>query len=90
MIESIPPLRILLEKGHWIFAFDFGRYLIAASITVAVVWLLRQTSLKMRKIQNREASFEDKRREILQSAQSACVYVVGSLFVIWGSEHGIF
>ena len=90
MIESIPPLRILLEKGHMIFAFDFGRYLIAASIAVAVVWLLRQTSMKMRKIQSREATFEDKRREMLQSVQSACVYVFGSLFIIWGSENGIF
>lgn len=90
MIESIPPLRILLEKGHLIFAFDFGRYLIAASVAVALVWLLRQTRLKSRKIQTREATFTDKRREFLQSLQSAMVYVVGSLFIVWGAEYGIF
>jgi Delta7-sterol 5-desaturase len=90
MIESIPPLRILLERGHHIFYFDFGRYLIAASITFAIVWLLRRTMLRMRKIQGREASAADMRREFLQSLQSIGVYVLGSSFLIWGRELGIF
>jgi Delta7-sterol 5-desaturase len=90
MIESIPPLRILLEKGHMIFAFDFGRYLIAASFTFALVWLLRRTSLKHRKIQSREASVADMRREFMQSLQSVAVYIVGACFLVWGREAGVF
>jgi sterol desaturase/sphingolipid hydroxylase (fatty acid hydroxylase superfamily) len=89
MIDSLPPLRILLEKGHVIFAFDFGRYLIAASLTALVVWGLRRTQLASRKIQAREATAEDKRREVMQSLQSVLVYVVGSGFLIWGVESGV-
>ena len=51
MIASIPPLAILLEKGPAMFAFDFGRYLVAASVTSAVVWGLRRSSIAARKIQ---------------------------------------
>lgn len=90
MVDSIPPLAILLEKGPIIFAFDFGRYLIAASVTVAVVWALRRCALQTRKIQAREATSVEKRREFLQSLQSALVYTFGATFLIWGSQHGIF
>lgn len=90
MIEAIPPLRILIDHGADIFAFDFGRYLFAASITFAIVWLLRRTALKTRKIQARDATFGDMRREFAQSLQSVMVYIVGVCFLIWGREAGIF
>lgn len=89
-VNAIPPLAILLEKGPFIFAFDFGRYLIAASVTVAIVWALRRSSLRQRKIQGREASAAEQRREFLQSLQSALVYSFCALFLIWGTQHGIF
>jgi Delta7-sterol 5-desaturase len=56
MTTGIPPLDILLNHGLDIVSFDLGRYLIAASITFAVVWMLRRTALKTRKIQGREAT----------------------------------
>jgi Delta7-sterol 5-desaturase len=90
MIESIPPLHILLERGHHIFYFDFTRYLMAATVTFAIVWLLRRTSLKARKIQSREASVADMRREFVQSVQSVLVYVVGICFLLWGQQIGLF
>jgi Delta7-sterol 5-desaturase len=90
MFESIPPLHILLTKGPFVFALDFGRYLVAASITFAIVWLMRQTSLRSRKIQKREASAADIRRELLQSLQSALVYTVGAAFLVWGKQNGGF
>jgi lathosterol oxidase len=90
MPTGIPPLDILLTKGHFIFAFDFGRYLAAASVTFAVVWLLRRTAIRARKIQAREATAADMRREFLQSLQSALVYVAGACFLIWGREVGLF
>jgi len=83
MTTGIPPLDILLTKGQYVFAFDFGRYLIAASVTFAVVWLLRRSAVKARKIQAREATATDIRREILQSLQSALVYTIGAAFLIW-------
>lgn len=88
MFESIPPLHHLINNGPFIFAFDFGRYLIAASITVGIVWLLRRSAIKTRKIQAREATKADMRREFLQSIQSALVYVTGACFVFWGNETG--
>jgi Delta7-sterol 5-desaturase len=90
MTTGIAPLDILLQQGFHIFTFDFGRYLIAASITFAAVWLLRRTVIKARKIQAREATASDMRREFFQSFQSALVYVVGACFLIWGKQHGIF
>lgn len=90
MPTGIPPLDILLAEGHHIFAFDFGRYLIAASVTFSLVWLLRRTVLKARKIQLREASYADMRREFVQSLQSVFVYVMGAGFLIWGREVGLF
>jgi sterol desaturase/sphingolipid hydroxylase (fatty acid hydroxylase superfamily) len=90
MITGIAPLDILLTKGKYVFAFDFGRYLIAASITFAIVWLLRRTSIKTRKIQSREATGAEIRREFFQSLQSALVYTLGAAFLIWGTQYGVF
>jgi Delta7-sterol 5-desaturase len=89
MFDSIPPLAILLEKGPIIFAVDFGRYMVAASLTALVVWGLGRTRLGSRKIQARTATAADKRREFLQSLQSILVYAVGSTFVIWGVDSGV-
>jgi Delta7-sterol 5-desaturase len=90
MTTGIPPLDILLNHGIAIFNFDFGRYLMAASVTFIIVWLLRRTALKTRKIQTREATFGDMRREFVQSLQSVFVYVIGVCFLIWGREVGLF
>lgn len=90
MLTGIPPLDILLTNGHHIFAFDFSRYLIAASATFATVWVLRRTALKTRTIQKRDASAADMRREFAQSLQSVFVYVIGVCFLIWGREVGLF
>ncbi len=90
MPTGIPPLDILLERGHFVFAIDATRYLIAASLTFAIVWGLRRTALKARKIQPREATAADMRREFAQSLQSVFVYVIGACFVIWGREVGVF
>jgi sterol desaturase/sphingolipid hydroxylase (fatty acid hydroxylase superfamily) len=90
MPTGLPPLDILLTRGHQIFAIDFSRYLIAASLIFTLVWVLRRTALKPRTIQKRAATTADMRREFAQSAQSAAVYVVGACFLIWGREAGVF
>lgn len=90
MTTGIPPLDILLEKGLYIFAIDGSRYLIAASVTFVLVCMLRRTVLTVRKIQKREATAADMRREVAQSAQSVFVYMIGACFLIWGREEGIF
>lgn len=90
MTTGIPPLDILLERGHYVFAIDGSRYLIVASVTFTLVWVLRRTMLGARKIQKREATTADMRREFVQSLQSVFVYMIGACFLIWGREVGVF
>lgn len=78
------------EMALHVFAFDFGRYAIGASLIAAIVWLLRRTPWRSRKIQKREATAADFRREFLASVRTVLVYVFVSMFVIWGSRHGVF
>ena len=89
MIHAIPPLAILLEKGPAMFAFDFGRYLVAASVTSAIVWGLRRSRIAARKIQAREATAADRRREFLQSLQTVATYLFVGLFIVWGVDSGV-
>lgn len=72
-----------------IFAFDFGRYAIVASLVAGLVWLLKQTSWRSRQIQARTATSADITREITASARTVLVYIVVSIFVIWGIRHGV-
>jgi Delta7-sterol 5-desaturase len=80
---------IARDHSLHMFAFDFGRYFIAASLIVAVVWLLKRTPLKTRQIQLRSAKAEDFRREFLASVRTVLVYVVVSIFVVWGIRNGV-
>lgn len=71
-----------------VFTFDFARYLIAATLVATAVWLLRRTRWASRKIQAREATSADVRREVLASARTVLVYVVVSIGVVWAERHG--
>lgn len=81
---------ITQEMALHVFAFDFGRYAVAASLVAGLVWLLRRTPWRSRKIQQREATSSDIRREIAASVRTVLVYVFVSMFVIWGARHGVF
>ncbi len=72
------------------FEFDFGRYFIAAGLIAGIVWLLKMTPWRSRQIQKREATTADVRREFFASVRTVGVYVVVSVFVVWGIHHGIF
>jgi Delta7-sterol 5-desaturase len=83
-------LAILREDGLHSFAFDFGRYLIAAVLVVTAVWLLKKTSWKSRQIQTRTATLSDFQREFLASVRTVLVYVVVSMLIDWGFHHGVY
>lgn len=83
MISDFPPLAILIEKGPAMFGVDAGRYVIVAAVTSAIVWGLRRTRLGTRKIQAREATAADMRREMFQSLRSIGVYIVMALLLLW-------
>ncbi|OWQ98042.1 sterol desaturase [Sphingopyxis witflariensis] len=65
------------------FGVDAGRYVIVAAVTSAIVWGLRRTRLGTRKIQAREATAADMRREMFQSLRSIGVYIVMALLLLW-------
>jgi Delta7-sterol 5-desaturase len=83
-------LSVLKEDGLHSFAFDFGRYLIAATLVVTAVWLLKKTSWKSRQIQPRTAKLSDFQREFLASIRTVLVYVVVSMFIDLGFHNGVF
>lgn len=86
---DFPPFAILMAIGPEIFAFDLGRYVAAAALVSAAVWMLRRTRLAPRKIQPREARWTDRRREFLHSMKTVVVYLVVAVFVAWGAEAGL-
>lgn len=70
------------------FMFDMARYLIAASLTAGLVWLLRRTSLATRKIQRREATLADFLREFGASVRTVVVFTVLAVPMVWAFKHG--
>lgn len=72
-----------------IFVFDFGRYAVAASLVAALVWALKRSHWRSRQIQKRTPSTADVRREFLASVRTVLVYVLVSIFVIWGVRNGV-
>ena len=88
MIESTNPITIFLEVAARAFMADFVRYLVAACVTAAIVWVLMQTSLRTRKIQQRKATASDITREFLQSVRSCVVYIAITVIIIWSINMG--
>lgn len=81
---------IFLERWPVIWAFDTGRYLLAASAFVATVWLVRRAGFVLQSIQTRLASSADMRREVLASLRSAATFSLVGLFVDQAARHGLF
>lgn len=86
MNDLLLPFEILRDHGLSAFTFDFGRYIIAASLFAAIVWMMRRTQLASRKIQAREATRADIQRELVASFQTCLVYVLITVLVIWGRK----
>ncbi len=79
----------LAEKIPHIFVLDFSRYMIAASLVASTVWLLSKTSWVSRKIQAREATRADFRREFTSSIRTVAIYVAVMLPFVWLFTVGI-
>ncbi len=83
-MSDIPTLgTFLAEAAPHIFVLDFSRYMIAASLVAGTVWLLSKTSWASRKIQTREATRADFKREFTSSIRTVAIYVIAMLPVIW-------
>lgn len=71
------------------FEFDFTRYFGAALLIGMVVWVMARTRLASRKLQQRQATAADMRREFLQSVRSCVVYASISLVVVTLMKLGV-
>jgi Delta7-sterol 5-desaturase len=90
MSHEFDILSVVREHGPSSFVVDFGRYLYASIGMAMIVWGLRKTSFASRKLQQREASAADIRREFFSSLQTCLVYISVTIFMIWGIGIGIF
>jgi Delta7-sterol 5-desaturase len=88
MTESTNPFTIFIEMGLQAFLSDFTRYIVAAGLVAITVWLLMRSPLKSRKIQKRQASAADIRREFLRSVRSCIVYIGVTVALVWGINMG--
>lgn len=79
---------IAYDAALYGFRFDLARYLLGAGLIAALLWLLRRTGWASRKIQRREASRADFRREFLASLRTVVVYTVLSVPMVWAIRNG--
>ena len=79
---------ILTEHFANVFYFDLGRYVIAAGIGAAILFVFRGYA-KRRRIQKRNATGKDYAREILSSLRTVFFFGVTTLATVVGVETGI-
>lgn len=70
-------------------ASDFSRYLIAAPVMAAIVWILKKTVWGYRQIQPRLASSADYRREFFASLRTCLIFSLSGFVVAFGLSFGI-
>jgi lathosterol oxidase len=71
-----------------VFLFDGGRYVIATTLMMIVLWLVHRTALRVRIIQGRRAGVADYRREITASFVSVCTYGAMGTVALWLRSNG--
>lgn len=79
---------ILTEHFANVFYFDLGRYVIAAGIGAAILFVFRGYA-KRRRIQKRSATGKDYAREILSSLRTVFFFGVTTLATVVGVETGV-
>lgn len=91
-IIALIPEPILIGISHLpnMILFDFGRYIIAATLIAAIVWTAKRTGWAYRQIQDRVASSADYRREFFASIRTCAIFVFMGIFVVAGDQVGIF
>jgi len=79
----------ILEPFPGIFAFDFGRYLVAATLIALVLTLGRKDWLVRRVVRSRAPAARQRRREFGLSLFSAVIFAVVGLGVYHGAAQGV-
>lgn len=90
LVAQFPePLAAAIGQFPQIMVFDFGRYLVAAPVMLAIVWLLGKTPWVYRRIQSRRAGSVDYAREFLASLRTCLVFSVTGIGVGFGVNIGL-
>lgn len=84
--QSIPDL--VVDHMANVMYFDLGRYLIAASVMTAILWLGARW-LELRRIQQRRAKREDYAREFLSSLRTVLVFGITTLSTLAMKQTGL-
>lgn len=91
MTHEFDIVAVFRDNAIGAFTFDFGRYLIATLLMALIIWGVRKTLWGVRrKIQQRQATAADIRREFIASFQTCIVYFSVTFIMIWGLSVGVF
>jgi sterol desaturase/sphingolipid hydroxylase (fatty acid hydroxylase superfamily) len=84
--------RLLALAAPWpsIFAFDLGRYLLAATVIAAVLALVPPGVVALRRVRERLPRVGQRRRELWHSLIAAAAFSVVGLGVYHGAHAGVF
>lgn len=82
------PMQVYLSAWPTIWAMDTARYLVAATLMATILALFWRAGLARRKLQTRDATAADKRREILASLRTAFVFSLLGTTVAVGDHQG--
>ena len=84
--------RLLAFANPWpaIFAFDFGRYLIAAMTITAILAVASRGFVDLRRVRHRLPRANQRWREFRQSVSAALVFSLVGVGIYYGAGHGVF
>lgn len=82
------PLQIYFAAWPTVWVMDTARYVVAAALMAAILALFWKAGLARRKLQRREATPADRRREILASLRTALIFSLIGATVAVGDRYG--
>lgn len=81
-------MQVYLSAWPTVWAMDTARYLVGATLMATILALFWKAGLARRKLQAREATRTDKRREVLASLRTAFIFSLLGAIVAVGDHHG--
>jgi sterol desaturase/sphingolipid hydroxylase (fatty acid hydroxylase superfamily) len=90
MAEWIPAgIRRFADHGMQMYMIEASRYLVAAGSVTVLLWLAKGWTLP-RRIQNRMAGWDDRRREFVNSAITIGIFALTSIYIFAMIDAGIY
>lgn len=87
-LQGMEYLSVQLQVWFAVFTLDTVRYLIAGTVTSLILYKWLNAWSRSRKIQTKEATKADIRREVFYSLLTTSIYAFVALFVVYGISSG--